>query len=176
MTPNLTSRFQAMTSSFRIKAVAYSHQQLLFLTHSRKLTGPKFLTKTIRSNVKSVLLNNYLVIHLRVFRRVSGECQKILQRWKRYFVFTLAVSNKRSHLSGIHNKTYLIERLEFILTISDTCYQNLPLWYKRHYFFEIRKVRFPGNCFTKLRFFLVWSLHVWRDSHIQIRNNLLEKG
>ena len=127
MTPNLTSRFQAMTSSFRIKAVAYSHQQLLFLTHSRKLTGPKFLTKTIRSNVKSVLLNNYLVIHLRVFRRVCGECQKIL-RWKRTFVFTLAVSNKRSHLSGIHNKTYLIERLEFILTISDTCYQNICLY------------------------------------------------
>lgn len=127
MTPNLTSRFQAMTSSFRIKAVAYSHQQPLFLTHSRKLTGRKFLTKTIRSNVKSVLLNNYLVIHLRVFRRVCGECQKIL-RWKRTFVFTLAVSNKRSHLSGIHNKTYLIERLEFILTISDTCYQNICLY------------------------------------------------
>lgn len=128
MTPNLTSRFQAMTSSFRIKAVAYSHQQLLFLTYSRKLTGPKFLTKTIRSNVKSVLLNNYLVIHLRVFRRVSGECQKILQTWKRTFVFTLAVSNKRSHLSGIHNKTYLIERLEFILTISDICYRNICLY------------------------------------------------
>lgn len=127
MTPNLTSRFQAMTSSFRIKAVAYSHQQPLFLTHSRKLTGRKFLTKTIRSNVKSVLLNNYLVIHLRVFRRVCGECQKIL-RWKRTFVFTLAVSNKRSHLSGIHNKTYLIERLEFILTINDTCYQNICLY------------------------------------------------
>ena len=127
MKPNLTSRFQAMTSSFRIKAVAYSHQQPLFLTHSRKLTGPKFLTKTIRSNVKSVLLNNYLVIHLRVFRRVCGECQKIL-RWKRTFVFTLAVSNKRSHLSGIHNKAYLIERLKFILTINDTCYQNICLY------------------------------------------------
>lgn len=127
MTPNLTSRFQAMTSSFRIKAVAYSHQQPLFLTHSRKLTGRKFLTKTIRSNVKSVLLNNYLVIHLRVFRRVCGECQKIL-RWKRTFVFTLAVSNKRSHLSGIHNKAYLIERLKFILTINDTCYQNICLY------------------------------------------------
>lgn len=127
MTPNLTSRFQAMTSSFRIKAVAYSHQQPLFLTHSRKLTGPKFLTKIIRSNVKSVLLNNYWVIHLRVFRRVCGECQKIL-RWKRTFVFTLAVSNKRSHLSGIHNKAYLIERLKFILTINDTCYQNICLY------------------------------------------------
>ena len=127
MTPNLTSRFQAMTSSFRIKAVAYSHQQPLFLTHSRKLTGPKFLTKIIRSNVKSVLLNNYWVIHLRVFRRVCGECQKIL-RWKRTFVFTLAVSNKRSHLSGIHNKAHLIERLKFILPINDTCYQNICLY------------------------------------------------
>ena len=44
-----------MTSSFRHTAIAHRHQQPL-LTHSRKLTGSKVLTKIIRSNAKSVLL------------------------------------------------------------------------------------------------------------------------
>ena len=80
MTLILALRLQAMTSSFRLKAIAYSLEK----AHSRKLTGSKFLTKIIRSNAKSILINNYLTIRLRVFFRVFGECEKILQM-KAYF-------------------------------------------------------------------------------------------